>query len=161
MSHDEFDPLDSLDAALNVEPSPEFSARVRMAVAENRRPAGFRTWWLWASAATVAVVGGVLLVVSATPNVTPADVAPISKQAQAPIAVRASAPAELEVLVPPDQAIALAQLLNAIHEGRLRVPAQESILDENGRLIVPSTPTIPPVTIELLPITPPNGKGKE
>ena len=45
-----------LRAALNVEPSPGFVARVRTRIAHQPQPSGWRIWWLAAPAAAAAVV---------------------------------------------------------------------------------------------------------
>jgi len=53
-----------LRAALNVEPSPEFVARVRTRIANQPQPRGWRIWWLAAPAAAALVVMVAALILS-------------------------------------------------------------------------------------------------
>ena len=51
-----------LRAALSVEPSPEFVARVRTRIANQPQPRGWRIWWLAAPAAAAVVMLAALFV---------------------------------------------------------------------------------------------------
>jgi hypothetical protein len=68
---------------------------------------------------------------------------------------------EPEVLVPPDEGIALRKLLIAVREGRAVVPAQglRAAEDADGHLLEPTPIDIPLIKIELLPGTPVAGSG--
>lgn len=67
---------------------------------------------------------------------------------------------EPEVLVPPDEAIALRKLLIAMREGRASVPSAAQVAeDAKGRLLEPAPIDIPSIKIELLPGTPVAGSG--
>src|SRR5262249_43443818 len=142
---DERDVLKELSAALDVQPSPEFAARVRERVASAPRA----HWsWMWIAlgtgvpAATVALIslrGPVQPVVQAPTVLASAPVAVVEpvgpkpapsphvvERAPAPVRVlpvRATSSAEPEVLVPDDERIALNRLLLAMRQGRAAVPA--------------------------------------
>ena len=72
-----------IEAALAVDPSPEFLAKVRARVAEEERPAGWLLRWHWV-AGTVVTAVAVVLAVYAWREPEPAAVG----QETAPIAVR-------------------------------------------------------------------------
>lgn len=64
-----------------------------------------------------------------------------------------------EVLVPPDQALALQRILLAMRSGRSPVPrAMAEAVDAEGRLPAPEAIGIPAITIQ--PITPPADGGR-
>jgi hypothetical protein len=66
-----------LRAALNVEPSPEFVARVRTRIANQPTPRGWRIWWLVAPAAAAAAVMLAALFVSRPATVIDSQAAPL------------------------------------------------------------------------------------
>jgi len=70
-------------------------------------------------------------------------------------------PRELEVLVPPDEGIALRKLLMAVRDGRAVVPAPgvRAMEAADGHLLEPTPIEIPLIKIELLPGTPVAGSG--
>jgi hypothetical protein len=95
---------------------------------------------------------------------TPATATPRRPNRTAPGAVMTSAAAKrrLDVLVPPDQALALQRLLAAIREGRAVVPAGEPIIDETtGELILPAPLTPTPIRVDPLPGTPDEAGGRK
>lgn len=179
------DVLSELGAALRVEPSPDFAARVRASVAG--KP--IREWWFgdWRLAlAGAAVVVGVLLGAAAwfgdrtsRPVAQPASVATEATGApetkDAPLGVVAVPPAtfaltrrsgrsgrrvaratstgtEPEVLVPPDQAIAIRRLLAAFRAGRVPVVSDLRNMDEVSADLPPiSMIEIPLIAIDPLP----------
>ncbi|HWB31518.1 MAG TPA: hypothetical protein VG736_13515 [Vicinamibacterales bacterium] len=174
--------LDELRAAVNVEPSPEFEARVRLATRESRSRgavwAGRGRAWMWGAVASGAVAAAALVAVllrsgsavaPSTVTTVPQSVArnTPSRSVQQAEAVAAARPAPLrraaahgaprrtttaalearrapEVLVPPDQAIALARLLAGVSEGRVMIGATKAA-DADVTIAPLSDPT--PVTI--------------
>jgi hypothetical protein len=184
--------LDELRAAVNVEPSPAFEARVRRATQERHRAdavwAGPRRAWLWSVVAGGAVAAAVIAVfllrsgdtgspsavAMAQPQPTAASATlPRSIQQPAtiatrlerkpPVATRRAARAALadrvtrrepDVLVPPDQAVALARLLEGVSEGRVMIGATKA-MDADVTIAPLSDPTpvtITDVRIESLPV---------
>jgi hypothetical protein len=87
----------------------------------------------------------------------PADVRP------APAAADPSAAEPVaEVLVPPDQAVALRRILLAMRRGHSPVPpASVEAVDAAGRLPVPEGIEIPPITIQPLTPLPDGGRSKD
>jgi cell division septation protein DedD len=72
-----------IEAALAVDPSPEFLARVRVRVAEEERPAGWLLRWHWVAGTVVTAVAAVLAVYSwrePEPAVVGQEIAPIAVQ---------------------------------------------------------------------------------
>jgi hypothetical protein len=165
-----------LQAELAVTPSPEFAAKVRARVAEQPARGWFGGWRV--VAASVAVVAGAVVAVvmwrggaaashvAAPPAVTklaaspPAAVEPpalpmvaATRQPRlarpAAVAVRTALRPEPEVLVPPDERIALTRLLVALKEGRAFVPAAESLFDEQTGELKPLA-AIAPLVVEPL-----------
>jgi hypothetical protein len=184
------DGFSELRAALRVEPSADFSARVRASVAGR----SIRAWvgWDWrvmlaGAAIAAALIGGAAWLAGSTPHSaaqssTVATRSPERDQpaaiAVAPIVVpvgrrapgstrgrRAAAatgapkdPKEVaepapEVLVPPDQAIAVRRLLQVLRDRRLSLAAagRQRVDEVTGDLLPLSLLEIPLITIELLP----------
>jgi hypothetical protein len=187
MTKHQIDPLKELEAALAVEPSPAFAARVRARVAESSTRRMWLGWQVLAAAAVIvlAVLGAVVRQESAGNIRTPphraeaelagvagagdgaravADLAAPAAEAPAidvPRIRTAVAPAP-EVLVPPDQAMALNRLLAGMRERRTAgVGAAEA-----PTVVIEELPQISPVRLEpikiepLVPNSPPSG-GKE
>jgi hypothetical protein len=174
------DPLKELETALAIEPSPAFAAGVRARVAGPRLGAWFRWQEMAAAVIALAVLSG-LLWRPAQVGVRPAAETPSAPVAVAAPSAAAVAPApariarvaavmptsdktrELEVLVPPDQAIALAQLLVACREGRQTLPPSSGpMFDEDGLLIAPEPIQIPAIPFDpILPQLPGGGLPKE
>ena len=181
------DPLKALEAALAVEPSPAFAASVRARVAES----GNRPMWLgWQGLAAAAVImlaafGAVVWRASvgdvrtvphgAEAEFTGVPVAGASGPAVVDRATAAARPAPIdapnirtavarapEVLVPPDQAIALNRLLAGLRERR----TADSGAAEASGVVIEELPQIIPVRLEpikidpLVPNSPPSG-GRE
>jgi hypothetical protein len=183
--------LDELRAAMNIEPSPEFEARVRLATQESR-PCGavwseHRRGWVWGAVAGGAVAAAVMAVVLLRPGSAgaPSAIAMAQPQPTAasatlprsiqqaavatrlepkpPVATRRTARAasadrvtrrEPDVLVPPDQAVALARLLKGVSDGRVMIGATRST-DEDvtiAPLPEPAPVTVKDVRIEPLPV---------
>jgi hypothetical protein len=167
--------LRDLEAALAIEPSANLSARVRTQVAQSSKGAGPSGGWQLASAGVVGamVIASVLAwrgrhesppVVGLTAaHVGTPSVPQIVSPAPAPVqtantpnrvarnAVHAHEP---EVLVPPDEAIALSRLVLALRDGRTQVPPVTEVpLDADGRLPLPAAIEMPPITI--VPLGPP------
>jgi hypothetical protein len=168
MNTDRDDILDDLRAALAIEPSPSFEARVRAAAATDAEQR--RNWWPWLVAAGACAA---LAVVAATswpravevqparmaatfgaPATPPAVSAPsTSRRSARPIASRATSTApvrrrEPEVLVPRDQAIALDRLIRGISEGRATLALAGW---PEGPVVVEPLPAIVPVRVDALP----------
>jgi hypothetical protein len=85
----------------------------------------------------------------------------IPTRARPAVVVAVARSREPEVLVPPDEGIALRKLLVAVREGRAIVPAQGSrpAEDADGHMLEPTPIDIPSIKIELLPGTPVAGSG--
>jgi hypothetical protein len=184
--------LDELRTAMNIEPSPEFEARVRLATRESR-PRGavwseHRSGWIWGAIAGGAVAAAVMAVVLLRPGSAgaPSAVAMAPPQPTAasatlprsiqqpaavatrlepkpPVATRRTARAaaadrvtrrEPDVLVPPDQAVALARLLEGVSDGRVMIGPTRST-DEDvtiAPLPEPAPVMVKDVRIEPLPV---------
>lgn len=84
---------------------------------------------------------------------------PATTQLSVGVASRRSG--EPEVLVPPDEGIAIRKVLKAIRDGRMTVPAPalRAMEDADGHLLEPTPIDIPLIKIELLPGTPVAGSG--
>jgi hypothetical protein len=179
------DPLKDLEAALAVEPSPAFAARVRARVTGPRNRRAWLGWQGLAAAAIVAlaVVGAglwrasisdvrtlrtvaVVAEVPAASGVASAAVVAKSIASVKVLPVATSRPSaghapSPEVLVPPDQAIAVNRFLAGLRElktARLAAEAPVVVLEE--------LPQITPVRIEPIRIDPlvpnsPSSGGKE
>ena len=169
------DALKQLDAALSVTPSPEAVAKVRERVRlEPGASRAFHGWW-WVAAAGAAVIAvGIASsiffashraspappVVVATNTPPPGDLVVPLANAKRAVVRRAVRAHELEVLVPPDEGIALRKLLLALREGRATVPSLgRATEDADGHLLEPTPIAIPSIKIELLPGTPVGGSG--
>jgi hypothetical protein len=172
--------LQDLEAVLAIEPSASFSARVRAQVSQSsKRPWPSGGWQLAAGGVVGAIVIASVLVWRAphespstsglpaarvgTPSVPQiASPAPVPEQtAYAPNRVARTGihAREAEVLVPPDEAIALSRLVLALREGRTHVPPMTEVpLDADGRLPLPAAIEVPPITIE--PLGPPASGGR-
>lgn len=176
MNDDRDEILDELRALVSVEPTPGFEASVRREV-ESRARWSSGAWWTGA-AALISATAIVALLTSArpapvreprmtvsTPALTPA--LPVTETPQPTIpaqtqltTARASslpprktpaAPEERdvpEVILPPDQAIALQRLMAGVRGGQLMWGAGTS---SDVPVVVEPLPDIPPVRIEALP----------
>jgi hypothetical protein len=190
MTDERDETLDELRAAMNIVPSREFEARVRLATRETHpRGAGWsghQRAWMWgavASGAVAAAVIGVVLLRSgaaaaplavATRQSRPAAVGTTpAREIQPTTAVAISMPAPRvrgaargaarvtsvarvarqgpEIVVPPDQAIALARLLKGVSDGRVMIGATKAI-DEDVAIAPLSEPA--PVTVKEVRIDP-------
>jgi hypothetical protein len=167
-SHDVDVVLEDLRGELRIAPSPQFEHRVRARVMDSAgldRPASWSpVLVLLAAVAVMSVtttttwVRHASSVLPSVPTITqrysmlPARPEPgaarsyhlaptreaIWSAASAAAAVGAASTLEFEVLVPPDQAIALRRLLAAMASGRAVVPASTTITDaETGELLEP------------------------
>ncbi|MEO8483347.1 MAG: hypothetical protein ABI634_14130 [Acidobacteriota bacterium] len=168
MTEDRDEILDELRELMAVEPTPGFEARVRNEVTRRAvRPT--RPWWL-AAAATCAVLVAIVATrmqppsesarrsTKTAPIASPATPAPgvSEKPAITPVRVRLGRIAvkalpqrvEPEVLVPPDQAIALRKLMVAVREGRVVLAP---VGNTDAPVVVEPLPEISPVKVEELP----------
>jgi hypothetical protein len=103
-------------------------------------------------------------VVEAAPGLSARHVAraqPTRTIAHPAVVLIVERPREPEVLVPPDEGIALRRLLIALREGRATVPSAglRGAEDAEGHLVQPAPIEIPLIKIELLPGTPVAGPG--
>jgi hypothetical protein len=178
------DALADLRAELSIEPSPEFAAKVRQQI-DRAPARSFWNLWTWSAVAAtcaVAFVAGSLwlradrvvitpgapttepvsvpsLAQSTTPMLTPT--APTPRPTVKPAAVRAAAATtvlegpDLKVLVPPDQLIAIRQLMAAVRAGSVKeMPETQTVIDPiTGELIKPKPIEIPLIIVEPLPGT--------
>jgi hypothetical protein len=81
-------PLDSeIESMLAVEPSPEFVARVRVRVAREPEPKGWRAWWLWAVPGVAAMVMAAVIAWPSRelPSPFPRGAAPPAPQQSRPV----------------------------------------------------------------------------
>jgi hypothetical protein len=158
------DVQDELASLMAVEPSPEFSARVRQRIAAD---AGARDWKsvhlaVPALAAIAVVVLGFVLVLTGSRRVapeppTPEAVTRVVQPAPAPSAPAAAVVAaprrqidDPPALVPTGEIVAVRQLLSAARAGRFEfelVPAGVPVADQ---LSAPGPISLPP--IEMMPI---------
>jgi len=185
MNTENDDVLDALRAELAaVEPSPRFAAGVRQRIeARVQRPAlwlaaaasvGFATWATVAMPVKPEVATSPMASVSEVfaPIISPAT-SPVPGNAKPrralapsrtrePLATLAASEPRLEVLVPPDQAIAVRRLLIMHGVGRRFAVAPDGhAVDElTGALLDLAPIQIPQVTIELLPGPEPGVGGK-
>jgi hypothetical protein len=202
------DPLEELRAALTIDPSPDFAARVRDRIARDRSRGWLGDWRMWALAGAGAVVVAAAAVrlmpagsrseagasapavvsraeagasapaggsrsepgasrseagASAPAGMTPARRRASNRSALGAVMspVAASRPHELEVLVPPDQGIAVRRMLAAFRDGRVIAPPAEPIFDEaTGELIRPTVAEIPLIVVTPLPGPPESSGGR-
>ena len=183
------DVLTELEAALDVRPSPEFAARVRQRVqAQSVRPWWSRASSSWAiaavaSAASVVVVVWVVrhemtlaqkpvravAVAQTIPSTerpsTPTAIDPVPALGPRPVATvipaRAPSASHYEVLVPPDEGLALWRFLGRLAEQRTVVPPEASgVSVVVAELPVPSSIAVTPMVIEPLPGTTGGGGGR-
>lgn len=140
MTDDLDDPLAALSAALDVDPSPEFAARVRGRIEQHSHAR--RRWSLVVAAGAVAAVmvavwlrmeplvnrePQVTAVAEPAPAVVPVPAPPRDAPAQVEVrrvvqrdrARQLSARHEPEILIAPDEAIAFQRLVRALYEGRI------------------------------------------
>ena len=166
------DPLKEVQAALSVEPSPAFTARVRARVAaEEGRTSWFAGWRLVPAACAtllVAITGGIFVWHAIDQKRADLRVGPTPVIARVPprasVATtgrRTVVSREPEVLVPPDQAIALNNWLRAMRQG---VGGSSEAL-RAVPVVIAQLPELPPIVIdpikiEFLTVVPPAG-GKE
>jgi hypothetical protein len=177
-----------LQAELRLTPSPEFAAKVRARTAEAPARGWFAGWRLAAASVTVlgcavlAVVmwsgGGPISGAASVPVVARLESPPpviVGRPAPravttvpggrdrvvrpAVVAARLAARSGPEVLVPPDERLALARLLVALKDGRAVVPAAESAFDEETGELKPLAAIAPIVVAPLS--TAANGGGNE
>jgi hypothetical protein len=160
-----------LAALLQVEPSPEFVARVRADVsAEAIADRWLSGRWLAVAAAAVVVIIGASIVIGTRPAQAPAETTPFVAE-QPPVAPRieprdaaiqppatVSSPAQTaavaappsstsEVVVSPREAAGLHYLLAALHEGRLDSAVMPNIQSDD---IADMPIAIEPITVEPL-----------
>lgn len=165
----------ALQAELTLTPSPEFAAKVRARVAE-APPRGWFGGWRLAAASALVLAGAVVAVVVSRSGMATSAVAPLPAVARVESvgpavieppagafgaaeqpraarpwtnATRTAARLEPEVLVPPDQRLALTRLLLAIKDGRAVVPAAENAFDEMTGELKPLA-AIAPLVVEPL-----------
>jgi hypothetical protein len=150
------DPLDDslaeLSAELDVDPSPEFAARVRTSIASDGRARHWR--WALVAATSMTVVGLTLWLRQPAPVDAPAVRARIALAAESPrVPFDAAGPQERrpqqvaavgqravagrvamrrvvsrpepETLIAPDQAIAFQRLVRLVYEGRIVAPSSD------------------------------------
>lgn len=176
--------LDDLARQLAIQPSPELVPRVRAKVYGSGQSPARVLGWPAVVAVTVllaAVAMGVapgwqhgtadLVVTDPKQTSAPAIIAPPATVvaprpfrgragARKPARTSASTAANLEVIVPPDQSIALRRILAAMRTGSSPVPpALPPPVDARGHLLPPRSIEIPEITIEPLPLT--NGGGNK
>ena len=168
-------------AALDVDPSPEFLARVRTGIASEPRQAAWRWPWMFAAAGAMATLIAIAIVVSGpheVSSVLPADRMPLQARTVAPFsqivpvasgfsrtersaeafALRPAAhqPPEPEILVDPRESMALRRLIAGTREGTLDLSAALQATTPTTMDLPPlSEIAIPVITID--PITPEAG----
>ncbi len=137
MTDDRDETLDELRAAMAIEPSPEFEARVRVATRESRRAGTawgeHRRAWMWSAVAAGAVAVAVIAVVLLRPG-----------NAAAPSAVATMRPS-----LTPDSAASLEHAPASGAAARPRAsmvvvsrrPARAQPVDRRARVIVPDGQT--------------------
>jgi len=168
-------------AALDVDPSPEFLARVRTGIASEPRQAAWRWPWMFAAAGAMATLIAIAIVVSGpheVSSVLPADRMPLQARTVAPFsqivpvasgfsrtersaeafALRPAAhqPPEPEILIDPRESMALRRLIAGTREGTLDLSAALQATTPTTMDLPPlSEIAIPVITID--PITPEAG----
>ena len=168
-------------AALDVDPSPEFLARVRTGIASEPRQAAWRWPWMFAAAGAMATLIAIAIVVSGpheVSSVLPADRMPLQARTVAPFsqivpvasgfsrtersaeafALRPAShqPPEPEVLIDPRESMALRRLIAGTREGTLDLSAALQATTPTTMDLPPlSEIAIPVITID--PITPEAG----
>ena len=149
-----------IDALMNVQPSPEFTARIRSRIDSEPVPS---TWFgarfLACAAAAACLVATIVTwatwperrqvsrapLVAATPTVVPAAIEAQSTPSE--IVMSPSPSGSVGVLVSPAEAAGLRYLVSALREGRLNPDALPDASEELG----PSMPlVIEPITVEPL-----------
>ena len=169
-------------AALDVDPSPEFLARVRTGIASEPRQAAWRWPWMFAAAGAMATLIAIAIVVSGpheVSSVLPADRTPLQARTVAPFsqivpvasgfsrtersaeafALRPAAhqPPEPEILIDPRESMALRRLIAGTREGTLDLSAALQATTPTTMDLPPlSEIAIPVITID--PITPHGGE---
>jgi hypothetical protein len=184
MSPDQMDVVHELRVELAaVEPSPRFAVGVRARIDARRSAAA--TWVMRAAVAAAAMmVAGASAVrwsemaMPATESVKTAAVAganvlpvpvksvvapnrtPVVRVARVPIAVPEREEPRLEVMVPPDEAIAIRNLLRAHRAGQGVVPPAVPVaMDADGLLA--RLPDVALIKIQPLVVAPLGGEGKD
>jgi len=168
-------------AALDVDPSPEFLARVRTGIASEPRQAAWRWPCMFAAAGAMATLIAIAIVVSGpheVSSVLPADRMPLQARTVAPFsqivpvasgfsrtersaeafALRPAAhqPPEPEILIDPRESMALRRLIAGTREGTLDLSAALQATTPTTMDLPPlSEIAIPVITID--PITPEAG----
>ena len=174
-----------IEAAFGVDPSPEFLPRVRARIANERTHDGWMrsASSRWAGAVVVVTVAGIFAVwtlrdpvpaprdahTTITPPVEPARRAPdlvessaeTPKPMSAPVisAVRSTRPAaeaQPEVVVSPDEAVALRQLVVAIAARQVEAADIPKLGEESAPL-----PPIEEIVLEPIKLSPIAGLGSE
>ena len=180
MIDDRDDLLREIGATLSIEPTPEFAAKVRRAVAERQREL---TWWRFAivvGSACVLVMTGVVLwhsgrlrtepdrladgppspvstavrdVVEPHPQPTRVEPvgAPRARTRRPIVATRASRVPE--TIVPPDQAEGLRRWMAMVHNRTGMLPATRTVVDEGTGELLP-LPEIAGIDLPALKIDP-------
>jgi hypothetical protein len=172
--------LQDLEAALAIEPSAGFSARVRTRVSQSSDRAWPPEGWQLAVGGVVGAIVIASVLVWRGPHESPSTIGLPAARVATPSVPQIVSPApvpgqmtyapnrvartgihahEPEVLVPPDEAIALSRLVLALREGRMQVPPMTEVpLDAEGRLPLPAAIEMLPITIE--PLGPPASGGR-
>lgn len=167
------DMLDELRAAMNIDPSPAFEARVRRAVAAGARRPAWLPWTWAAGVAAAAIALGVIATlrrvpaedarpnapaIAAAPSPAPAPTAPMTtagvdapRRPTGTIARNTRGP-DLRVIVPKGEARAFAQLVAAARRGdlahvQLFAPVATAPLETPAAIDIAPI-EIPPVTAE-------------
>jgi hypothetical protein len=176
--------LDDLAQQLAIQPSPDLVVRVRAKVYRSGEAPARVLGWPAVVALTFLLAAVSMGVAPGWQHETADLVVTDRKQTSAPAIVAAPATvvaprpfrgraggrkpartsgaiaANLEVIVPPDQSIALRQILAAMRSGSSPVPpAVPPPVDAWGYLLPPRAIEIPEITIE--PLTPPSGGGSK
>lgn len=180
--------LKDLQAELTVTPSPEFAAKVRERIEQVPAKSSWNVW-AWSGVAATCAVAVVAVVVwrggrqedsgarpltlaQAQPIATtqpPAASQPVPVEPSVTPSVRATAApvvhatagrAEPEVLVPPDQLIAIRRLMAAVRAGSMTtMAASPTLIDPDTGELIPLRPIeIPLITVDPLP-GPPDGRS--
>ena len=182
MEMDTNDAFEQLRAELAaVEPSGAFAAGVRERVAAESAPR-MKFWlglaaaatlvavvavWSWGAANTALSIPSAVPAVASVPDLPVPVVSPpppnepvrVARRARTvPLAAEAVTPTEtrLEVLVPPDEALAIRQLLLAQRRGRGYVPPASAL--ESVTVVLPDLVAIKIAPIQISPLV---GEGKD
>jgi hypothetical protein len=167
----------SLRAALRVEPSPEFLARVRTRIAKEPAPTGWTLRSIAALAAAAAVILAMAIVASRSsrpqaPTVAVTSVRPVTA---APVAAKESEPSRTPPIepVPPsaaqrrvrsagprpsaprnDEAQALREFLDAVDRGAITLAISPAARSDEDRSTEISNLAISPISISALVVDP-------